>query len=147
VEVENRFAGRTGSSGKLMVPGLRSFQKNKISIDPANLPLTASVDTTKEVVAPADGGAVVVDFGVSTDVKSAIVKIMKPDGQPMPAGSRGKLADGASFLVGYDGKAFIKGLSDANVATIANDATSCSAAFDYRASGENQVVIGPVVCQ
>lgn len=146
VEVENRPAGTTGSSGKMLVPNLHSFQKNKIVLDPTNLPLTATMDTTKEVVAPADGGLVVVDFGVRTDVKAALVTLVKPDGKPLAVGSKG-LLNGKSFIVGYDGIAYIDGLGDSNVVTVASEAANCSASFDYKMNGDKQVKIGPVTCQ
>ena len=43
---ENRLIGRTNSAGRLLVPDLRSYQRNKIEIDPRGLPLDAVAATT-----------------------------------------------------------------------------------------------------
>lgn len=147
VDVENRYAGTTNSNGKLLVADLRSFQKNKVTIDPSNLPLTASMETTREVVAPADGGVVVVDFGVNTETNSAHVTFQRANGKAIPAGTQGQLNDGTRFVVGYGGKALIQGLSASNHATLTFDGGSCTASFHYAKNKQEQVFIGPVSCQ
>jgi len=48
--------------------------------------------------------------------------------------------------VGYDGRAFVKDLKSANTVTVTLDKAECHAAFDYAASEDSQVVIGPVSC-
>jgi hypothetical protein len=40
----------------------------------------------------------------------------------------------------------VKGLKNANVATVTVGNAECQANFDYTASDDNQVVIGPVSC-
>ena len=57
---ENRPVGETNSSGKLLVPNLRAYGSNKISIDPKGLGVNDEIETTEDVVAPADRSGVVV---------------------------------------------------------------------------------------
>ena len=60
---ENRPVGVTDAKGMLLVPTLRSYEKNNISIDQSNLPVDAEVEGTSQVVAPANhGGALVARF-------------------------------------------------------------------------------------
>jgi outer membrane usher protein len=147
IEYENRKVATTGSGGRAIVPDLRSFQRNKIAIDPTNLPINASIASTKETIVPADHGVAVVNFGVQASVAGAVVKLVDATGKPLKTGLAGKLADGKEFVVGYDGKAYIEGLSASNAATIDLDPGACQAEFEYKANADEQVVIGPIACR
>jgi outer membrane usher protein len=144
---ENRPVGETNASGKLLVPNLRAYGKNKISIDPQGLGVNDEVETVEDVVAPADRSGVLVSFKTKTDVQSAVVILVGPDGKPLAVGSRGKL-DGsdADFVVGYDGRAFVKDLKGANSVTVSLEKGECHATFDYTAAADRQVIVGPVSC-
>jgi outer membrane usher protein len=144
---ENRPVAVTDSSGKAIVPSLNAYQPNKISIDPNNLPLDASIATTQEVLVPTDRSGVFADFGIRTGVHSAVVILNGPNGQPLQAGLRGKTASGNSFAVGYDGRAFIEGLEAQNTVTVALLSGECHAEFSYAPQANGQPVIGPVVCR
>lgn len=144
---ENRPIGRTDARGRLLVTRLRSYQNNKITIDPGNLPVDAEIDTTKEIVVPADRAGVAVKFPVKTNTNSAVVTIVMPDGTPVAAGSQGALQDGSAFFIGYDGRAFINGLKRDNVATVTTPNGSCQASFAFSPKRGKQVEIGPVVCR
>jgi outer membrane usher protein len=145
---ENRPAGKTGRNGRLILPNLRSYERNQIAIDPADLPVDAVVPSTKEVVVPADRSGVAVGFGVSTEIHSALVEFSDEAGAPIEAGSSGDLTDGGgSFFVGYDGQAYITGLGQRNVATITRtDGTTCSAEFGFEPEEGTQVQIPGVMC-
>ena len=144
---ENRPVAVTNSSGKAVVPSLNAYQPNKISIDPRQLPLDASIATTQEVLVPPDRGAVVADFGIKTAVHSAIVILNGPDGRPLQVGLGGKTASGKNFVVGYDGRTYIEGLDPQNTVTVALSDGECHAEFSYAPRANGHAVIGPVVCR
>ena len=111
---ENRLVGETNSSGKLLVPNLRAYGNNKISIDPKGLPVNAEAATVEDVVSPADRSGVLVNFATKSDVQAAIVILVDATGKPLTVGSKGKLDGGSDdFIVGYDGRAFVKDLKGA----------------------------------
>jgi outer membrane usher protein len=145
---ENRPAGTTNAQGQLLLPTLRSYQKNKISIDPRDLPVDAEAPTTQSIAAPADRSGVIVPFGVKTDIKAAVVILARKDGKPIAPGTEGRL-DGASepFVVGCDGRAYVKGLHAANTVVVGDGDGACRASFSYTPQKNSQVVIGPMVCQ
>lgn len=145
---ENRPYGETNKDGKLLIANLRAYGNNKISIDPKNLPVTAEVDQTDDVVAPADRSGVLVRFDAKIETQSAVVIFNGANGKPVPVGTKGRL-DGtdATFIVGYDGKSFIKDLKATNTAILATEAGECRATFDYAPDGDRQIVIGPVACR
>ncbi len=144
---ENRPVGKTDASGKLLVPNLRAYGSNKVSVDPKDLGVNDEIDTTEEVVAPADRSGVLVTFKTKTNVQEAVVVLVGDDGKPLPVGSHGKL-DGADadFVVGYDGRAFVQGLKGGNAVTVSLEKGECHASFDYASAADHQVVIGPVTC-
>ena len=144
---ENRPAGMTNSSGRALIPGLRSFQKNKIAIDTSKLPVDADISTTEGYVTPGDRSGVRLNFAVRTDIKPAIVVFNGADGKPLPAGARGQVDGGDSFTVGYDGRAYIKDLSAENKVTVTMVDRECHAAFNYEARPNEQVLISGVTCE
>ena len=144
---ENRPAGLTNSSGRALIPGLRSYQRNKIAIDTSKLPVDADISTTEGYVTPADRSGVRLNFAVRTDIKPAIVEFNGADGQPLPAGARGQIEGGESFTVGYDGRAYIKNLGAENAVTITMVDRECRASFGYEARPNEQVVISGVTCK
>ncbi len=147
VAFDNRYIGETNSSGKMLVPDLRSFQKNRINIDPLKLPLNASIGSTQEIVVPADGGVAYANFGVQAETRTAIVALTDAAGKPLKPGLSGVLNEVEPFIIGYDGLAFIKNLAADNriVVHVANG--ECRGQFAYKASVESQTRVGPVRCQ
>lgn len=144
---ENRPAGVTDSQGMLLLPALRAYQRNKIEIDPVNLPVDAEIETTREVAVPADRAGALVQFRVRSDSSSALVTFVRADGSFVPAGARGGIDGGGEFVVGYDGQAFVRNLGETNRASIETPAGLCSATFAFAARPGEQVRIAPVACR
>lgn len=148
VKSENAEVGRTNGAGKLLIPDLRSWQVNHLSIDTENLPLDMEAEETRKVVVPAGRSGVVVDFGVSEIGAAAIVVFRDASGAFVPAGTVGEMEDGEAFVVGYDGQAYLRKLQPQNRVTIALAESDCTAAFDYAPQpGEPQPLIEGVTCQ
>lgn len=147
VSYENRPVGQTGRQGRLLVPGLRSHERNHLSFDPVNLPLDAVINTTRAVVVPAGGSGVVVTFDVKPTAGAALVSFRSPDGRFVPAGTAGETATGARFTVGYDGQAFIADLSRSNRAVLeGEEGQRCRAEFSFEPGEEQQPMIADVPC-
>jgi outer membrane usher protein len=143
---ENRPIGLTDASGHLLVPGLRSYQSNKIAIDTRNLPVDADITTTQNVVVPADRAGVRIDFGVSTKVDGAVLVLTTTDGKPVSPGTHGEIEGKSGFVVGYDGRAYVKKLEPQNTVIVETEKGACRASFTYAATPNRQQVI-PVTCQ
>lgn len=144
---ENRPVATTDSSGRALVPGLRSFQRNKIAIDTNKLPVDADVSTTEMYVAPGDRTGVRLNFAVQANARPAVVVFQGADGRLLPVGASGQVEAGESFTVGYDGRAYIKNLNPENKVTIAMVDRECRASFAYEPHPNEQVIISGVTCQ
>jgi outer membrane usher protein len=144
---DNRLIGETDPWGKLVVPDLRSFQGNQIGIDPLALPMNAEARSTKQLVAPAARSGVGIDFGIDRRVDAAMVRLQDAAGHPIPAGTKGHRKDDSdSFVIGYDGQAYIKHLQRDNVIIVDLGDHDCTASFSYQAAGGKRVAIGPIPC-
>ena len=86
VRQENRDVGRTDSRGRFLVPDLRSFEINQLSIEPLDAPITADVPLTRREVRPQDRSGVIVRLPV-TNKRSALVRLVDPGGKPIRVGS------------------------------------------------------------
>ena len=141
---ENRKVGKTDSRGRLLV-GLRSYEKNQLAIDPTDLPVDADVGVTKSFVVPAGRGGVAVDLTVAEESDSAVLILSNADGRVVAVGSQGRLSSGQEFTVGYDGRAYVQGLSATNRAEVTTDLGTCVATFAFTAKPGTQQTI-PVMC-
>lgn len=149
VRFENRIVGTTGNSGKLLVPGLRSYDSNSLAIDTESLPVDADVQSTRKSIRPALRSGVKVDFGVNTNPASAVVELLSADGAPMPVGLTAELSGtGESFLIGYDGLVYALGLGRENRFVVRRtDGSSCQAEFFYQQEPGTITQINGVVCR
>lgn len=133
VSAENRTVGRTGRSGRILVPDLRAYEGNAISIDPLGLPLDAAADATQRVVRPAHRSGATVTFGVQTSTREALIGLVDGQGQPLEVGGRVVLNDdGGDNLVGFDGETFLSGMQEINVIAVSYpDGRRCRAEVAY----------------
>ena len=149
VKYENRPYARSGRSGKVLITDLRALARNKISIETTELPVDARIPTVKKVVVPAQRGAgVVIDFKIKPHVAAALVVFKDATGQDIPMGSEVKLKGSKeTWLVGYDGQAYLEGLGKINTVTIDTGEATCTATFRYARKDGEQEFIGPVTCR
>jgi outer membrane usher protein len=148
VQYENRDAGRTDARGRRLVPDLRAWDVNHLSIDPADVPIDAQVPYTERAVRPPDRSGVVVKFPIRK-TRSALLVLVDEAGRPLPAGSAATLpATGVTVSVGYDGQAFVEGLAEQNrlVVQLPNDGR-CAVDFSYAPTPGEIPKIGPLVCR
>ncbi|OYR19399.1 fimbria/pilus outer membrane usher protein [Brucella thiophenivorans] len=145
---ENRPIGKTNRSGKLLVPDLRSYEDNSISIDPSNLPLDASVGTTRQVVRPSDRGGAVVDFNVSAQTRPALITVRNEAGDYVETGATAQLNGGENTIVGYDGQIYVENIEKSNNLTVQqSNGESCSVAFTAPAITNERTIIPDAICR
>lgn len=150
VRYENRVVGKTGRDGRLLVTSLRTLERNKISIDPDDLPVDARIPRTKEYVVPPQRSGVVVDFGISRAGDAALVTLVDAAGKPLPAGYEVFVPGRQEpFLIGYDGQVYLEGLKpDAeNEVRVVLENGECHARFRFAPQPGEMVFIGPVACR
>src|SRR5690606_38746139 len=114
VMLENRVIGHTGHEGMLLVTPLNAWQRNRLSIDPMDLPPNTRVTQVDQFAVPSDRAGTRVDFAVAP-VRAALLILHDADGQPLPLGSRVRLEGAADEgIIGYDGETYLEGLESSN---------------------------------
>ena len=147
VQAENRLVGKTGKNGKLLLPNLHAFQKNKIAIDVNDLPLNASISEAEAFVVPREMSGVLVDFGVKQDAAGVVLVLTDAAGEFLSEGLEVTLAgSGETFVMGYDGQVYVTGAAAENTVTVKTGGSQCQASFDYKSDSETQTTIGPLKC-
>jgi len=144
---ENREVGRTDSSGRLLVPDMRSFDLNHVAIEPVDIPPDTTIDTATRMFRPQELSGVVIKFPVKVS-HGALLKVMDEKGKPIPIGSTGKLrSTGVAVPFGYDGNAYVQDLDRSNTLDVElPDARRCSVAFNYKPEAGDIPLIGPLTC-
>jgi outer membrane usher protein len=147
VTQENRDVGSTNSSGRLLVPDMRSFDLNHVAIDPTDIPPEASINNVKREFRPQDRSGVVVKFPIKFS-HAALLRLVDEAGVAVPLGSTATLwATGTVVPVGYDGDAYVEDLGPHNQLTIERpDGRRCTVAFDYKSVTGDIPSIGPLRC-
>lgn len=145
---ENRVAGVTDASGKLMVTNLVPFVANRIALDPSALPVDAEVETTNAVVAPYRNVGARVTFGMKIGA-AALLGLSDLAGNPIALGSEVVIeGNSETFIVGYDGEVYVRDLIEHNVALVTMpDGAKCRAAFDYHRVEGEQATIPGLICR
>jgi outer membrane usher protein len=144
---ENRDVGRTDSSGRLLVPDMRSFDLNHIAITATDVPPDVTLDTDTRQMRPQDRSGVVVKFPVKFS-RGALLQLVDQTGRAMPLGSTATLAaTGVSVPIGYDGNAYVEDLSARNEVRIERpDGKRCTVSFEYKTVAGEIPSIGPLRC-
>ena len=148
VTQDNNAIGKTNFMGKFLVPNLRPWEANRLGIDPVDLSVNFDAAKVAEVMAPRGNSGVYVNFGGRTDVVSGIVVFVDAEGKPLQVGFKGHLEGKDDiFLVGHDGRAYVKDLAASNVAIIDLLDKECRARFDFTPEPGRQGIVRGVTCQ
>lgn len=107
---DNQYAGRTDARGNALIPRLRAYDRNVISIDQRDLPLDAEIRTLNLEAVPYFRSGIDVRFPIRHS-RAATLTILLEDGTPMPIGAT-VTASGSDtvFVVGYEGEVYVAGL-------------------------------------
>lgn len=145
---ENRPIGKTNKRGKLLISDLRSYENNAISIDPSNLPLDASVSTTRQVIRPSDRSGAVVDFNVLAETRPALITIRNEAGDYVETGASAQLNGTENTIVGYDGQVYAENIADSNMLIIhQSNGENCTVTFTAPANTNERTTIPDAVCR
>jgi outer membrane usher protein len=112
VYLDNREAGRTDADGRLLLPGLRPYEVNRVRLELDDLPLEAAIERPEAAAVPFDRSGVLIGFPVDRRRQATLV-LRAPDGTPLPAGLELASDDGTvTALVGRGGFGQVTGPLD-----------------------------------
>jgi len=143
VYFDNQPVARTDDSGHALVPNLRSYQVNQLSIDPLQLPLDATLSDAQVQIVPPYRSGTLVRFPVKR-VRSAVFKLRRSDGSAVHSGSVVRF-QGAEFPVGLDGFTYVSDYDHGTTGKAQWNGGQCT----FRVpppSGEAQEDLGVIDC-
>lgn len=144
---ENQEITRTDQHGRALIPRLRGYQKNTISIAQEDLPIDAEVNTLKLRLTPALRSAVVADFPVKRTL-SASFRLVDEEGNIPAPGTLVQLeADNREFPIGYDGRVFISDLKSNNRLFSEWSGRRCSLEISLNDTKEFIPDLGTLICK
>ena len=118
VYLDNREVGRTDAEGKLLLPGLRPWEVNRIRLELDDLPIDAALGRTEAVAVPRDRTGVRIEFPVDRR-RQATAILRTASGTALPPGIELASAEGeVTVLVGRDGFAQVTGVLDRPVEVV-----------------------------
>ena len=131
----------------MLVPDMRAFDLNQISIAPTDIPPDVTIDVASRQVRPQDRSGVVLKFPIKFS-HGALLRLIDETGVAVPLGSTATLrATGVVVPVGYDGDAYVEDLSPHNQLAIEfPDGRRCIVTFDYAPVTGDIPSIGPLRC-
>lgn len=140
---------RTDFRGYSIYNSLISYQKNDVSIDPAELPSNVEITKTDINVVPTEGAVVPVKFATHKGARE-ILTVYQEDGSPIPFGALATFNsdDSAGGIVGESGEVYLTGLKKNNVLNIKWTNHQCRALVILpEAPGEKGIFHGESVCK
>lgn len=147
VYADNQLVGRTDRNGRIIVPRLRAYDRNRVRIEVADLPLDAEVTEDEHVVRPADRSGVEVRFAAAP-AHAAIVRLLFADGSALPPGATVTLTGQAGeWISAPGGDVYLTGLGADNAGTATWSGGRCAFHFAFVASADSQPRLGDLVCR
>jgi outer membrane usher protein len=142
---DNQPVARTDDNGIAVVRDLRSFDVNRLSIDPLQLPLDAAVANPQVQVVPPYRSGMLVEFPVKR-IHSGLFKLQRADGTWVPAGAVVTL-QGEDFPVGFDGLAYVTNYDHGTSGEVHWVGGKCSFRLPPPPTGELQPDLGVIACR
>jgi len=146
VLTDNQPAGQTDAKGNVFLPRLRAYDKNIISVDPADLPFDAQIESTSIAVTPYFRSGLEISFPIIRS-KNATLQLVLSDGTKIPSGTGIKLeGNEKTFTVGLDGELYLTGLNANNRLKAILPTHTCHIDFKFKSTSDPVPFLGSFVC-
>jgi outer membrane usher protein len=143
---DNQPVGRTDANGYAVLPQMRAYDINRVSIEERDLPLDAQVDKLKMEAVPFFRSGLLLDFPVRRS-HGATLSIRLDDGAPMPSGAIVRIAGrDEEFPVGLGGEAYLTGLEERNRLRATWKGKSCEFDIEFPRTADPLPSLGTFVC-
>ena len=145
VYAENQEIANTNANGRALIPRLRSYERNRLSIEQADLPLNARIGKLEKEVSPYYRSGVLVGFDVSR-TRDVLLHIALEDGGPLPSGAYVELKDGGRFPVGMDGQVYLTDVKRKNELHVYWQQQQCTIEMEVPESDDPILDLGEFTC-
>jgi outer membrane usher protein len=147
VLADNQLAGHTNSKGNALIPRIRAYDVNVISVDQRDLPLDATIDSLSVVAVPFYRSGVDVLFPIRRSGSATLIIVLE-DGKPIPVGASVTIeGQPDDTFVGTGGEVYLVDLGDKNVLHVQWRDGSCVLDVPYAQVDDPLPDLGRFVCK
>lgn len=147
VLVDNQPAAKTDSNGEALIPRLRAYDKNEITVRPSDFPLNAKILGVKVEAIPYYRSGLEVKFPIEQS-NAATFTIKLEDGRYLPAGSEVKIDTlDDKYTVGEGGQVYVAHLSRITKLTAFWNHRVCQFTVKFQPSSDPLPDLGVVICK
>ncbi len=147
VYANNQLVGITDASGDALLPLLKPYESNQISIDARDLPMNAQVDALRVQAVPYLRSGVLAEFPVRA-AYGALFRIRTEQNLPLPGGATVEIIDGKTrFPVANDGEVYVTGLSENNHMIARWKQQSCEFEVRFKPGDDPVPDLGEFICK
>lgn len=147
VYADNQPVGTTDKNGDALIPVMRPYQNNPVSLGASSIPLSAQVNTLQLNAVPRFNSGVIVKFPI-TSTRGATLSIKLEDGKPLPAGATVQITgQPQTFPVGLDGEVYLTGLAAHNTLRASWDHQSCELNVSLPQTSDPLPDLGIFICK
>jgi outer membrane usher protein len=145
VYYDNQPVARSDDNGLALVRELRSYDVNRLSIDPLQLPLDAQLGNPQVQIVPPYRSGTEVQFPIRR-IRAGIFRLQLADGRAVPAGAVVNF-QGEEFPVGLDGFAYVTNYDHGTRGEAHWKDGKCTFRLPPPPAGEMQPDVGVIACR
>lgn len=135
---------RIDRDGFGVVPSLRAFHGNSVSLDPKGMAMDVELKESVQRVVPTAGAVVLLRFDTISG-RAVVIKALQASGKPLPFAAQVLDEQGREVgVIGQASKAFVRGIADSGrLSVVWGEAAANQCSIEYRlpkpAPGQRQV--------
>src|SRR5215472_9418496 len=145
VYYDNQPVARTDDNGLALVRDLRSYDVNRLSIDPLQLPLDAQLANAQVQIVPPYRSGTLVQFPVRR-IRAGVFRLQRADGSAVPPGAVVSF-QGEEFPVGLEGLAYVTNYDHGTSGEAHWKDGRCMFRLPPPPAGETQPDVGVILCR
>jgi outer membrane usher protein len=144
---DNQVVASTNDKGYAVLPRLRPYDKNPVSINQNDLPFDAIIGSSRLVAVPYFRSGVMLDFPVRR-VRGATLRIVLGDGSDLPSGALARIeGQDEEFPVALRGEAYLNGFGRVNRLVVTWKGQSCAIDVPYPDTTDPLPNLGTFICK
>jgi len=143
---DNQAVARTNDEGIALISRLRPYEINSVRIEPADLPMDATIGTLQLEAIPYLRSGLRLAFPVKRS-RGAVFDLVLENGEPVPSGAIVTVAGRSEeFPVGLRGEVYVTGLETANQLEVAWGQRRCQLEVSFPPSDDPLPHLGRFTC-
>ncbi|HSQ04137.1 MAG TPA: fimbria/pilus outer membrane usher protein, partial [Burkholderiales bacterium] len=144
---DNQVVARTDGNGYAVIPRLRPYERNNISIEQNDVPLDSLIGSSRLVAVPYYKSGVLLDFPIRR-VRAAVLRITNENGEDIPSGAIAHIEGTAEqFPVALRGELYMNGFTGKDRIVITWKNSSCAIELVYPKTSDPLPDLGTHICK